>query len=121
MDQGTFLSRTLWEFFEASAFTDVTLACKDGEVSAHSPIIAAVFPKSGSTFFSANFERPQRLLMPDFRFLSFSFFDVTLSLLCLYKSSRLEPTFYEAQMYKCIKAPLSQVGRSERVPPRALP
>ena len=100
MDQGTFLSRTLWEFFEASAFTDVTLACKDGEVSAHSPIIAAVFPKSGSTFFLANFERPQRLLMPDFRFLSFSFFDVTLSLLCLYKSSRLEPTFCEAQMNK---------------------
>ena len=67
MDQKTFLSRTLWEFSEASDFTDLTLVCKDGEVAAHSPIIASVFVKLGSACFSANLERPQCLLMPDYR------------------------------------------------------
>ena len=43
MDQTTFLSQTLWQFFEASAFTDLTLVCKDGQVSVHSPILSSLF------------------------------------------------------------------------------
>ena len=34
MDQTTFLSQTLWQYSEASAFTDVILVCKDGKVLA---------------------------------------------------------------------------------------
>ena len=33
MNQETFLSETLWYFSEASAFTDVLLVCKDGQVA----------------------------------------------------------------------------------------
>ena len=33
MNQATFLSQTLWYFSEASAFTDVLLVCKDGQVA----------------------------------------------------------------------------------------
>ena len=34
MNQTTFLSQTLWQYSEASAFTDVILVCKDGKVLA---------------------------------------------------------------------------------------
>ena len=64
MDQRTFLSEALWQFSEASAFTDLILVCKDGEVAVHSPIIAKVFVKFG---FSANLQRHERLLLPDNR------------------------------------------------------
>ena len=73
MDQGTFLSQALWQFSEASAFTDLVLVCMDGEVAVHSPIIANVFVKFG---FSANLERPECLLLPDYRW-----FHLILSLL----------------------------------------
>ena len=70
MDQRTFLSRALWQFSEASTFTDLVLVCKDGEVAVHSPIIAKVFVKFG---IPANLERSECLLLPDYRCLSSSF------------------------------------------------
>ena len=59
MDQTKFLSKTLWQFSEVSAFTDLVLVCKDGEVSMHSPMLASVFSK-----FGFNLERPGCLVMP---------------------------------------------------------
>ena len=89
MDQTKFLSQTLWQFVEASAFTDLTLVCKDGEVAVHSPMLASLLLKIGFSCLSADQERPECLLMPDSRSLScshsFSSSDVisNLSTLCL--------------------------------------
>ena len=69
MDQEKFLSQTLWRFFEASAFTDLVLVCKDGEMAAHSPMLGPLLRKFG---LSANLERSGCLLMPDHGYLSFS-------------------------------------------------
>ena len=67
MDQPTYLSQTLWQFLEASAFTDLTLVCKDGEVAVHSPMLASLLLKIGFSCLSADQERPECLLMPDSR------------------------------------------------------
>ena len=64
MDQEKFLSQTLWRFFEASAFTDLVLVCKDGDMAAHSPMLAPLLRKFG---LSAGMERSGCLLMPDHR------------------------------------------------------
>ena len=63
MDQTKFLSKTLWQFSEVSAFTDLVLVCKDGEVSVHSPMLTSVFSK-----FGFNLEKPGCLVMPDHRY-----------------------------------------------------
>ena len=65
MDQATYLSQTLWQFLEASVFTDLRLVCKDGEVAAHSPMLASLLLKVGFSCLSADQERPGCLLMPD--------------------------------------------------------
>ena len=70
MDQATYLSQTLWQFLEASAFTDLTLVCKDGKVAVHSPMLASLLLKIGFSCLSADLERPEYLLMPDNRYLS---------------------------------------------------
>ena len=43
MNQTTFLSQTLWQYSEASAFTDVILVCKDGKVLAWPHLIFLTF------------------------------------------------------------------------------
>ena len=63
MDQTKFLSKTLWQFSEVSAFTDLVLVCKDGEVSVHSPMLASVFSELGF-----NLEKAACLVMPDHRY-----------------------------------------------------
>ena len=78
MDQRTFLSQALWQFSEASTFTDLVLVCKDGEVAVHSPIFAKVFVKFG---ISVNLERPECFLLPDYRCLSSFFSGLTCSLI----------------------------------------
>ena len=70
MDQATYLSQTLWQFLEASAFTDLTLVCKDGKVAVHSPMLASLLLKIGFSCLSADQERPEYLLMPDHRYFS---------------------------------------------------
>ena len=72
MDQATYLSRMLWQFLEASAFTDLTLVCKDGEVAVHSPMLASLLIKIGFTCLDPDQERPECLLMPDHRYFSSS-------------------------------------------------
>ena len=85
MDQATYLSQTLWQFLEASAFTDLTLVCKDGEVAVHSPMLASLLLKIGFSRLSADQEKPDYLLMPNFRYLSsscsFSFSICTIALI----------------------------------------
>ena len=70
MNQTKFLSQTLWQFCETSAFTDLVLVCKDGEMAVHSSILAPIFIKFGLSCFSANLGRPECLVMPDHRYLS---------------------------------------------------
>ena len=69
MDQGAFLSRAFWQYFEASTFTDLVLNCDDGEVSVHSPILASVLSKIG--FSSSSEERQGSLVLPGLRYFTF--------------------------------------------------
>ena len=95
MDQTKFLSRTLWQFFEASAFTDLVLVCKDGEVAVHSPILASTFIK-----FGFNLERSECLVMPDHRYL---FCSHTLSpSLCFVLNLFLIHTFGNTERYPLV-------------------
>ena len=67
MDQATYLSQTLWQFLEASAFTDLTLVCKDGEVAVHSAMLASLLDKVGFSCLSV--EDQECLLMPEHRYI----------------------------------------------------
>ena len=142
MDQATYLSQTLWQFLEASAFTDLTLVCKDGEVAAHSPMLASPLLKIGFSCLSDDQERPECLLMPDSRSLScphsFSLSGVILNVslldpqyFCvLLMSSYCHINWQTMKVLYCMfcdifesasSSAFSQTGRSERSPPSYLP
>ena len=67
MDQAAFLSRTLWQYFETSTYTDLSLICKDGELDVHTPMLASILINLGVSC-SVNQERPECLVIPDLRY-----------------------------------------------------
>ena len=69
MDHEAFLSRALWQYLEASSFTDLVLICEDGEVAVHTPMLASVLSKIG--FYGSSDgqqERPGSLVLPGLRY-----------------------------------------------------
>ena len=68
MDQAAFLSQTLWQYFETSTYTDLSLICEDGELAVHTPMLASILVNLGVSC-SADQERPECLMIPDLRYL----------------------------------------------------
>jgi len=66
MDQAAFLSQTLWQYFETSTYTDLSLICEDGELAVHTPMLASILVNLGVSC-SADQERPECLMIPDLR------------------------------------------------------
>ena len=66
MDQAAFLSQTLWQYFDTSTYTDLSLICKDGELVVHTPMLASILINLGCC--SADQERPECLMVPELRY-----------------------------------------------------
>ena len=64
MDQQGYLSRTLWKYRSNSEYTDLTLVCGNGSLTAHAAMLAGLFVKFGISFPSKE-EVPECLFLPD--------------------------------------------------------
>ena len=64
MDQSSYLSRTLWDFWGSCKYTDLTLVCVDGNLPAHAALLARLFTSFGINFPSRE-EVPECLFLPD--------------------------------------------------------
>ena len=64
MNQSSYLSQTLWQYRGSGQFTDVTLACADGGLPAHSALLAGFMNSFGIRITSME-EMPEVVIIPD--------------------------------------------------------
>ena len=64
MNQSAYLSQTLWDYRDSCDFTDLTLACKDGSLQAHSAMLAGFIASFGISI-TSTMDVPEFLFLPE--------------------------------------------------------
>jgi len=64
MDQGSYLSRALWQYRHHSLYTDLTIVTSDGSLPTHAAMLAGLFTSFGITFPTRE-EVAECLFLPD--------------------------------------------------------